>query len=395
MAQSWKARGNQINKSLYEQRMNQEQLLYQMALTLIPKIGAITAKKLIAYVGSPEAVFRENKYSLQKIPGIGDYLASQVSLSTIIEEAETEIKTMEQRGISYVYYQDPDYPWRLKNCEDGPLLLFYKGNPDFGRTKILSIVGTRSATRYGKEVCEMVVAGLAAMYPDLVIVSGLAYGIDIIAHRFALEYGLDTYAVLAHGLTTIYPPTHTDTAMRIMDQGALLSDFNSTIKPERNNFLRRNRIIAGLAEATLIVESGRKGGALITADIASSYNREVLAIPGKVNDNYSAGCNYLIKNNIAALVESSSDIGQILNWATDAPACQQPITTTCPLTEDEKVIIQTIIDEPGIIQEILSVRTGIPIYKLAGLLLQMELKNWISTLPGNRYNTAIQLPTIS
>lgn len=374
--------------------MNREQLLYQLALTLIPKIGAITAKKLIAYVGSPEAVFRESTSSLRKIPGIGDYLASQVSLTTIIGEAEAEIKNMEQRQISYVYYLDPGYPWRLKNCEDGPLLLFYKGNPDFSRTKILSIVGTRSATRYGREACEMVVAGLASKYPDLVIVSGLAYGIDITAHRFALEYGLDTYAVLAHGLTTIYPPTHTDTAMRIMNQGALLSDFNSTIKPERNNFLRRNRIIAGLAEATLIVESGKKGGALITADIASSYNREVLAIPGKINDNYSSGCNYLIKNNIAALIESASDIEQILNWETETPARQQQITNTSTLTDDEKKIIQHIKDEPGIIQEILSVRTGIPINKLAVLLLQMELQNWISTMPGNRYNTAMKFPTI-
>jgi DNA processing protein len=368
-----------------------EDFKYKLALTLIPKIGAITAKKLIAYVGSPEGVFRETPTNLRRIPGIGGYLAGQVSLRNFVAEAETEILAMKKSKISCVYYQDPEYPWRLKNCDDGPLILYYKGSPDFSRTKILSIVGTRNATSHGKEVCESLIAELSAKYPDLIIVSGLAYGIDITAHRLSLEYGLDTFAVLAHGLNTIYPSSHLDSALRIMKQGGLLSDFHSSIKPERNNFLRRNRIIAGLAEATLVIESAEKGGALITAEIASSYNREVLAIPGRVKDTYSVGCNNLIKNNIAALINNASDIESLLNWETTKQAIERQQTITLPLSEDETKIIQCISKESGIGQEIISVRTGIPIHKLIGTLLQMELRNWITVMPGNLYRALVRL----
>lgn len=371
--------------------MNKEPLLYQLALTMIPDIGAITARKLIAYVGSPEGVFNEKPATLRSIPGIGPYLERQIKSQDFVAEAEKEIILMEKYKVNYSYYQDPDYPWRLKNCDDGPLLLFYKGSPDFGRTRLLSIVGTRNASSYGREICGNIISELAIKYPDLVIVSGLAYGIDITAHRAALEYGLDTFAVLAHGLNTIYPSSHADIAMRILKQGALLSDFHSTVKPERNNFLRRNRIIAGLSEATLVIESGEKGGALITAEIASSYNREVFAVPGRATDTYSKGCNRLIQRNIAALVESASDIENLLNWESTKPLRDPQITISAYLTEEEKLIIQTINKEPGIGQEILSIRCGIPIHKLLGTLLKMELNNWISVLPGNQYKALVKL----
>lgn len=371
--------------------MNDQELIYQLALTMIPKIGSITAKKLIAYVGSPEEVFKERTTNLRKIPGIGDYLSARVLLKNYIDEAEKEIKQMEKSNISCLYFQDADYPWRLKNCEDGPLLLFYKGSPAFNRMKVISIVGTRNATNYGREICDVIVSDLASKYPDLVIVSGLAYGIDITAHRKSLEYGLDTFAVLAHGLNTIYPAEHIHTAKRISEQGALLSDFHSTVLPERNNFLRRNRIIAGLSEATLVVESGQKGGALITADIASSYNREVFAIPGRVSDMYSKGCNYLIKNNIAALVESATEIEEILNWETTSDISTPYVTLTVPLTDEEKVILECITSEPGLSQEIISIRSGIPVNKLIGTLLQMELRNWVTVMPGNIYRAAVRL----
>lgn len=368
-----------------------ESLLYQLALTMIPDIGAITARKLIAYVGSPEGVFSEKPSTLRSIPGIGPYLEGKIRSQNFLAEAEKELISMGKYKINHCYYQDPEYPWRLKNCEDGPLLLFYKGSPDFGRTRLLSIVGTRNASTYGREICANIVAELTAKYPDLVIVSGLAYGIDIAAHRAALDYGLDTFAVLAHGLNTIYPSSHSDAAMRIMKQGGLLSDFHSTVKPERNNFLRRNRIIAGLSEATLVIESGEKGGALITAEIASSYNREVFAVPGRAFDTYSKGCNRLIQRNIAALIESASDIENLLNWESSKPLRDPQITIADYLSEEEKMIIQTISKEPGIGQEILSIRCGIPIHKLLGTLLQMELKNWISVNPGNQYRALVRL----
>ncbi len=368
--------------------MKDEKLLYQIALTLIPKIGAITARKLVEYAGSPEAVFRENPAVLRKIPGVGEYLARQVSRRDYFVAAEKEIKSMEKHRISSVYYQDPAYPQLLKNCEDGPLVLYYRGNANLNRQKLLSIVGTRSASRYGREVCEAVIAGLSARYPDLVIVSGLAYGIDVMAHRFALKYGLDTFAVLAHGLTTLYPSSHADVAGRILDQGALLTDFHSAIKPEKNNFLRRNRIIAGLSEATLVVESGPVGGALITAELAASYNREVLAVPGRTTDPHSSGCNNLIKINIAALAGDSQDIEKLLGWESAVPERDQQLVITTPLTHEEEQVIGALDEEVGTGPDIISIRSHIPMQRLMGVLLQMELSGKISVLPGNRYKAA-------
>ncbi|MCA1746445.1 MAG: DNA-processing protein DprA, partial [Bacteroidales bacterium] len=319
-----------------------------MALTMIPKIGAITARKLIEYIGSPEGVFMEKPAHLRTIPGVGEYLAAQVSVKNYLSKAEEEIKQMEKRGISPVYYQDEAYPWRLENCADAPILLFYRGKPGFNGAKYLSVVGTRNATSYGREMCEVIISQLAAQYSDLVIISGLAYGIDVMAHRFALKYGLDTWGVLAHGLHTLYPSSHTDVAGRIMKQGALLSDFPTTVKPERNNFLRRNRIIAGLSEATLVVESGPKGGALITAELAASYNREVFAVPGRIGDTYSSGCNRLIQNNIAALIESGSDIEKLLGWEQEVAQRTEPQNIiTEELTEAEQLILRAINEEPG------------------------------------------------
>ncbi|MCA1746401.1 MAG: DNA-protecting protein DprA, partial [Bacteroidales bacterium] len=271
------------------------------------------------------------------------------------------------------------------------ILLFYRGTPEFNGAKYLSVVGTRNASGYGREMCEGIVSGLASRHPELVIISGLAYGIDVMAHRFALKYGLDTWGVLAHGLHTLYPSSHADVAGRIMKQGALLSDFPTTVKPERNNFLRRNRIIAGLSEATLVVESGPKGGALITAELAASYSREVFAVPGRVGDTYSSGCNRLIQNNIAALIESGADIEKLLGWEPEVNPSESQITITAPLTEEERLIMQVITEEPGLGQEILSIRTGIPLYKLPGSLLQMELRNWITVMPGNLYRAAVKV----
>ncbi len=372
--------------------MKEEDLLYTMALTMLSEIGAITAKKLIAYIGSPEGVFRETKSSLERIPGIGQHLAGKITQHNILHKAEREIISMSKERISCIYYQEPEYPWKLKNCDDGPVLLFYRGQNDFNRPKILSIVGTRDATQYGRESCRSIIADLSTKYPDLIIVSGLAYGIDITAHRAALEYGLDTLAVLAHGLNTVYPSVHRETAVKITKQGALLSDFHSTIKPERNNFLRRNRIIAGLSDATLVIESGKKGGSLITAEMASSYSREVFALPGRSEDPFSTGCNQLIKKNIAALIESGDDIEFFLNWEVSQPAREAHVQLNIALSEEERSILEIIRDTPIAGPEIISIRSGFQLHTVVSLLLQMELRNWISVLPGNRYKLSVKLP---
>lgn len=372
--------------------MNNEDLLYSLALTMLPDIGPITARKLIAWLGSPEAVFKEKPATLQLIPGIGRHLAGQVQSDSIMRKTEGEIRCMEKEGISALYFMDAAYPWKLKNCEDGPVLLFYRGKKDFNRTKYLSVVGTREASSYGRESCRSIIAYLSARFPDLVIVSGLAYGIDITAHRAALDYGLDTIAVLAHGLNTVYPYAHREAAMKIRQQGALVSDFHSTIKPERNNFLRRNRIIAGLSDATFVVESGKKGGSLITAEMASSYSREVLALPGRTEDKYSAGCNNLIKRNVAALVESGEDIEYLLNWEIVEPVKEVQVQLNFALSTDERHILEIIRDHQPAGSEIISIKTGITLHSVISMLLQMELRSWITVQPGNTYKLTVKLP---
>jgi DNA processing protein len=372
--------------------MNEEDLLYTMALSMLPDIGAITAKKLIAYVGSPEAVFKEKTSTLMLIPGIGQHLAGKINPDQMLRKAEIEMISMRRNNISSLYFEEAEYPWKLKNCDDGPILLFYKGKNDFNRTKHLSIVGTRNATTYGREVCKEIIASLSAKHPDLIIVSGLAYGVDITAHRATLEYGLDTFAVLAHGLNTIYPHLHRETAFKITRQGALVSDFHSTIKPERNNFLRRNRIIAGLSDATLVIESGRRGGSLITAEMASSYSREVFALPGRTEDNYSVGCNNLIKRNVAALIESADDIELLLNWEVAEPAKPAHVQLNIALSDQESTVLEIIRDSPLAGPEIIGIRANIALPQLMALLLQMELRNWITVQPGNTYRLSVKLP---
>jgi DNA processing protein len=251
--------------------MSEVSLKHKIALGLIPRIGDINARKLVSHFGSVEAIFQEPYGSLIKIPGIGNGLARSISDRSYLETAEKEAEYITANNIRPFFYLDNDYPFRLRQCDDSPVVFFFTGNCDLNSSKILSVVGTRNATGRGKELCDKIIGGLAAGHPELIIVSGLAYGIDITAHKAALANNISTIGVLAHGLKTIYPSIHTSTAKSIVKQGGLLSDFISDALPERNNFLKRNRIIAGLSDATLVVESGIKGGALITADIANSY----------------------------------------------------------------------------------------------------------------------------
>ena len=366
--------------------MADQLLKYKIAVGLIPGIGSVTAKKLIAYTGGIEGVFSEKKGKLQKIPGIGNVLAENIVNCKALERAGKEIEFIEKFHIGYSFYLDDDYPERLKNCEDSPIMLYYKGNPSFNSKRILSIVGTRNATEYGRTCCERLIEDLKNRGHELVIVSGLAYGVDICAHRAALKYGFETFAVLGHGLGTLYPAVHKATAKEIIAHGALVSDFVSDTMPDRNNFVKRNRLIAGMADATLVVESGLKGGALITADLAQSYNRDVLAFPGRVGDAYSLGCNWLIKTNKAALVESALDIEYHLGW--DSP--QKPVeahqtSLFVEMTEDEQRIVKAFNGDKELPIDIISVRSEMPVGLVSAQLLSLEFAGKVKSLPGKMY----------
>jgi len=369
--------------------MPDDLLKYKIGITLIPGIGSISAKKLIAYCGSIEAVFKEKKKALLKIPGIGESLAESVINQKVLGLAEKEIEFINRYEINYHFYLDEDYPARLKNCEDGPIILFCKGKTNFNQAKVLSIVGTRSATDYGKECCNKLTDDLKARNHQVLIVSGLAYGVDICAHRAALRNGFETVAVLGHGLATLYPSVHKATAMEITKQGALVTDFVSDMEPDRNNFVKRNRIIAGLADATLVVESGVKGGALITADIAGSYNRDVMAFPGRLNDTYSRGCNWLIKTNKAAMIETVEDLEYLLGW--DTPGTQKSAVQTELFPEislDEKQIIEILREAGELPIDLICVQAEMPMSKISAMLLNLEFAGLIRSLPGKMYRLA-------
>ncbi|NBC82860.1 MAG: DNA-protecting protein DprA [Bacteroidetes bacterium] len=360
------------------------ELLFKIAIGQIPKIGGVLARRLIAYTGSVEAVFAEKKKNLLKIPGIGEILVNQITNNNALQRAGKELEFIDKHGIETYFFLDRNYPSRLKQCEDAPLLLFKKGKADIDQAKMISMVGTRNATEYGRNMCESLIEGLSRHHNDVVIVSGLAYGIDAYAHRDALKNKMDTIAVLGHGLNTLYPSQHKSLARQIIDQGALVTDFLSDETPERNNFVKRNRIIAGISDATIVVESGLKGGALITADIANSYNRDVFACPGKSTDSYSVGCNKLIKTNKAALIESVEDLEYILGWE---KAGQEPVQQKMfdMVSDEEKGILRYLSEHKSGSIDMISRELELTNSQLAAVLLNLELQGCIKSLPGNIY----------
>lgn len=363
--------------------METDNLRYKIGLTFIPGIGSISSKKLVAYCGGVENVFKASKRTLLNIPGIGKSLSEVVINQSVLEEADKEIEFLRKHDIQALFYLDSKYPERLKNCSDSPVMIYMKGDIDLNHSKIVSIVGTRNATNYGKTITEQLIRELAERNHNPVIVSGLAYGIDITAHRMALKYGLSTIAVLAHGLTTIYPQAHTKTAKEIIHNGALLTEFRHDQKAEMPNFVKRNRIIAGLADVTIVVESAKKGGALITADIANSYNRDVFAIPGRINDARSEGCNRLIKSNRAALLEKVEDIEYIMNWDTTAPNTSQlQGNLFAQLSPEEKFLVDILKAKGDCFIDDLAIETNLPPSVVSSLLLNLEFSGLIKSMPG-------------
>jgi len=339
-----------------------------------------------------EGVFKEKQQNLAKIPGIGEILSreivTQINSQGVLKRAEQEIEFILKNKILTTYFTDRDYPYRLKECPDSPIMIYSKGPCSLNDGKFVGIVGTRNATETGKENCKKLISDLARVLPNTVIVSGLAYGIDICAHKMALESGLPTIGVIGHGLDRMYPEVHRPVAVKMVQDGALLTEYLSQTNPDKQNFVQRNRIIAGLCDAIVVVESGIKGGALITAEIANEYNRDVFAFPGRVTDEWSAGCNALIKNNKASLIESSDDILRFMNWekqnSTKAPNVQTALFLD--LSDEEKEIITTLRQNPDGIQfNELAIQLEKPISKTSSLLLDMEFKGLVKCLPGNVY----------
>lgn len=363
--------------------MKVSDLQYVLALQHVPNLGDASAKKLIRHAGSAEAVFKEKKSTLLKLDGIGSTKLADLFSSENLKAAEKEVEYIQQNNIIPLYYQEEDYPEKLKHCLDGPILLFKRGKIDLVNKKILSVVGTRRVTAHGIGFCEQLIEDLAPLDP--VIVSGFAYGVDITAQRAAMKHGLQTIGCLAHGLNQIYPPAHKKHAPALEENGGFLTDFWSTDVFDRNNFLKRNRIIAGLSEATVVIESAEKGGSLVTADIANSYNREVFAVPGRPTDSQSKGCNMLIKSQQAHVLTGAADLVYILNWhpKKDSKPVQKQLFVEL---EDEEEAVYGFLKENGKEQlDLIALNCSIPTFKAASLLLNMELKGVVRPLPGKLF----------
>lgn len=366
--------------------MNSDSLKYRIGLTLLKGIGNKLAKSLIAYTGSEEAIFRENPKALSKIPGIGDVLLHEITNQNVLHRAEQEIEFINKNKINPLFFTDRDFPFRLKECPDSPILIYTKGNLNLNTGKFVSVVGTRNATEYGKDLCKELIHGWRDF--QIIVVSGLAYGIDICAHKTALENNLPTIAVPGHGLDRIYPATHRSTAVKIIDNGMILTEYTSGTNPDRQNFVQRNRIIAGLCDATVVVESANKGGALITAELANDYNRDVFAFPGRTNDQYSAGCNLLIRQNKASLIESSEDFIRFMGWESENNTTKPEVQTSLfqELTPLEQQVFTTLRQKTeGLQVNELSINLGQPVSRISAILLGLEFSGMVKCLPGNLY----------
>ena len=352
---------------------------------MIPGVGGILARNLVAYVGSVEGVFREPVKSLMKIPGIGEVNARRIQQKEIIQNAEKEILYIERNNIGLLFYTDKNYPRRLKTCVDAPLLIYTKGNMNLDEQRVIAIVGTRNATDYGKKVCDELIQQFFERKYPILVVSGLAYGIDIQAHKSALKYNLPTVGVIAHGLDKLYPSLHADIARKMVENGGLVTDFSSGTKIDPPNFLRRNRIIAGLADATIVVESAEKGGALVTADIASSYNRDVFAFPGRSGDTFSKGCNLLIRNNGAALINGINDLEYFMGWETIAKEKVIQSSLFVDLSPEEDKVVELLTANGELFIDQISAELGLPVSRVSAMLLNLEFKNVLAALPGKMY----------
>ena len=363
-------------------------LLYQIALTQVPLIGYVHAKVLAEQLGSAEAIFKAKQQTLEKIDGIGPQKAESIKTFQHFSEAEKELLFIEKYKIQPLFLTDEAYPKRLLNCYDSPTLLYYRGTANVNEARIAAIIGTRSHTDYGKAVTEKLVQELAA--EKVLIISGLAYGIDTLAHKAALQNGLPTVGVLGHGLDTLYPAANARLAKEMVAAGGgLLTEFRSGTKPDKHNFPTRNRIVAGLADATIVIETDLKGGSMITAELANSYNRDVFALPGKLTDAKSRGCNHLIKTNKAALLTSGADLLELMNWLPQ-PAAKTRVQRQLfiELTAEERTIVNLLTENETLPIDGLYLQSGLSTSTVAGALLSLELQGLVQSMPGKLYKLA-------
>lgn len=370
--------------------------IYQLALYLLPGVGDVIFKQLISYCGSAEKVFVTPKNKLLKIPGIGEKVTNSLrNSSDVLTRAQEEFEKITNLGAQILMYNDPSYPTRLREINDSPPIIFFKGNADLNNSKVISIVGTRNATDYGKQVVEEIIEGLTPYNP--LIISGLAYGIDIASHRSALKCGLETVGIMASGLDIIYPFYHTKIAKSMESSGGLITEHPIGTKPDAPFFPARNRIIAGMSDAVIVVEAASRGGALITAELANGYDREVFAVPGNLHSKYSEGCNKLIRNHKANILTSTEDISYLLGWnleSTSESDKKKNLTELLNmegLEKSSRSIISVLLEKPdGLTIDELSWQSQIPVNQISSELLNLEFMGIVSSLPGKKYKLIAQ-----
>ena len=360
-----------------------ESLLYEIALTLLPGVGDVVGKKFVAYCGSAEAVFKEKRSALEKISGMRDVTIEAIRKKETLQRAQEEIRNIEDNGVRPLFYLDADYPRRLLQCDDSPLMLYYKGNANLNAARVVAIVGTRNITDYGRENCQKLVEDLVD--DNVLVVSGLAYGVDSAAHRACVKHGIPTVGVMGSGLQAVYPAVNRKLAQDMQEQGGLLTDFMWGTPPDREHFPRRNRIIAGMADAVIVIESALKGGSLITADLANSYSRDVFAYPGRVMDIYSQGCNYLIRTQQAHLMESVVNLRYVMGWDKPKKAEERQTVLFREFTDEERMVMDCFGSDAIVSLDHIIVHSGLPITKIAPILLNLEFDGILLALPGKRY----------
>lgn len=355
-----------------------------LALHFIPGVGDRLVRQLISYCGSAESVFKTPKGKLLKIPGIGNTTAESILTHRPFELAEIELRKAEKEKVDIRFFQDKGYPSRLKNIPDAPSLLYCKGSINFENSKAVAIVGTRKSTPYGKECIEQLIAQLVPH--NALIISGLAYGIDIQAHKQSVKYSLQTIGVMGSGIDIIYPSAHAETAKAMQAHGGLVTENIFGTKPDAHNFPARNRIIAGLCDALVVVEAAEKGGALITADLANSYNKDIFAFPGNIGASHSEGCNNLIKSNKAHLLTSVKDLEYIMNWdLSSKPVQKKEAFSLEGFESDEQLVLKVLLEKNPTLLDEISWKTNLSVSQLASLLLGLEFKGIVQSLPGKQY----------
>ena len=361
-----------------------DDLLYEVALTLVPGVGDVNGKKLVAYCGGAEAVFGEKKNALSKIPGIGERTVDSIMSQNVLSRAERELDFADKYGIRILYYLNSDYPKRLQHCYDGPMILYCKGYTELNVEKVVGVVGTRNVTEYGKIMTDKIISELVD--DDVLVVSGLAYGVDTCAHGASVKNGLKTAAVLAHGLHTIYPPVNKNLAKKMLEcGGCLLTEQLSGTEPDRENFPKRNRIVAGMIDCLIVVESASKGGALITAEIANTYDREVFALPGRIGDAYSAGCNKIIKDNKANIFLDTNDLRSIMRWDENKKLVAKQMRLFREFSDEEKMVMSLFEESDVVYLDKIITETMLSPTKIASILLALEFDGVLTALPGKRY----------